>query len=55
MRTASKLYRELTEEQGYTGSYSNVERFLSQFRTKEHKFKQEDPATEPIKKSTTSG
>ncbi len=38
-RNASKLWRELTEEQGYTASYSNVERFLSRFRTKEQKFK----------------
>jgi len=51
---ARKLWRELTEEQGYTASYSNVERFLSQFRTKEHKFKQEEPATEPIQKTTTT-
>lgn len=49
-RNARQLHRELTEEQGYTASYANVERFLMQFRTKSHKFKQEKPATEPIKK-----
>lgn len=53
-RNARQLYRELTEEQDYTASYSNVERFLMQFRTKEHKFKQEEPATEPIRKPTTT-
>ncbi|MBO0784103.1 MAG: ISL3 family transposase, partial [Ktedonobacteraceae bacterium] len=53
-RNASQLYRELTEEQGYTASYANVERFLMQFRTKEHKFKQEGPAQEPIKKPPTT-
>ena len=53
-RNARQLYRELTEEQGYAASYSNVERFLMQFRTKEHKFKQEEPATEPIRKPTTT-
>ena len=47
-RNARQLWREFTEEQGYTASYSNVERFLSRFRTKEHKFKQEEPAKEPI-------
>ena len=47
-RNARQLWRELTEDQGYTASYSNVERFLSRFRTKEHKFKQEEPAKEPI-------
>ncbi len=51
-RNARQLWRELTEERGYTGSYANVERFLSHFRTKEHKFKQEEPATEPIVQST---
>jgi len=52
-RNASKLWRELTEEQGYTASYSNVERFLAPLRTKEHKFKQEEPAAQPIRKTTT--
>ncbi|GAC1350329.1 MAG: hypothetical protein NVSMB27_31790 [Ktedonobacteraceae bacterium] len=47
-RNARKLWRELTEEQGYTASYSNVERFLSHFRTKERKFKQEEAASEPL-------
>lgn len=47
-RNARKLWRELTEEQGYTASYSNVERFLSRFRTKERTFKQEEPTKEPI-------
>jgi transposase len=53
-RNARQLYRELTEEQGYTASYANVERFLAQFRTKAHKFKQEQPSAVPIKKTTPS-
>jgi transposase len=53
-RNARQLWRELTEEQGYTASYANVERFLMQFRTKMHKFKQEQPSAVPIKKTTTS-
>jgi transposase len=52
-RNARQLWRELTEEQGYTASYANVERFLMQFRTKAHKFKQEEPATDPIRKPKT--
>lgn len=53
-RNARQLWRELTEEQGCTASYANVERFLTQFRTKVHKFKQEQPSAVPIKKTTTS-
>jgi transposase len=53
-RNARQLYRELTEEQGYTASYSNVERYLAPLRTKDHTFKQEEPAKEPIKKPTTT-
>ena len=52
-RNARQLWRELTEEQGYTASYSNVERFLSQFRTKERKFKQESPLAQAVGKTTT--
>ena len=52
-RNARQLYRELTEEQGYSASYSNVERYLAPLRTREHKFKQEEPAKEPIQKPTT--
>jgi len=51
-RNARQLWRELTEEQGYTGSYANVERFLSRFRTKERKFKQEEPTAKPIIQNT---
>jgi transposase len=46
-RNARQLHREIVE-QGYSASYANVERFLSQFRSKEHKFKQEEPSQEPI-------
>ncbi len=46
-RNARQLHREIVE-QGYTASYANVERFLGQFRSKEHKFKQEEPSKEPI-------
>jgi transposase len=46
-RNARQLHREIVE-QGYTASYANVERFLGQFRTKEHKFKQEEPGKEPV-------
>ena len=52
-RNASKLWHELTEEQGYTASSSNVERFLAPLRTKERKFKQEEPAAQPVRKTTT--
>jgi transposase len=52
-RNARKLWRELTEEQGYTASYSNVERFLAPLRTTERKFKQEEPAAQPVRKPTT--
>lgn len=53
-RNARQLHRELTEEYGYTASYANVERFLMQFRTKAHKFKQEEPGAILIKKTTIS-
>lgn len=46
-RNARQLHREIVE-QGYTASYANVERFLGQFRTKEHKFKQVEPGKEPV-------
>jgi transposase len=46
-RNARQLHREIVE-QGYAASYANVERFLGQFRTKEHKFKREEPSKEPI-------
>jgi transposase len=46
-RNARQLHREIVE-QGYTASYANVERFLGQFRTKEHTFKQEEPGKEPV-------
>ena len=52
-RNARKLWRELTEELGYSASYSNVERFLAPLRTKERKFKQEEPAAQPVKKTPT--
>lgn len=51
-RNARQLWRELTEEQGYTGSYANVERFLSRFRPKERKFKQEEPTAKLIIQNT---
>jgi len=53
-RNARQLYRELTIDLGYTASYSNVERYLAPLRTKDHKFKQEEPSKEPIKPTTTT-
>jgi transposase len=44
-RNARQLHREIIE-QGYMASSANVERFLGQFRTKEHKCKQEEPSKE---------
>jgi transposase len=49
-RNAAILFQEI-QALGYTASYSNVERFLAQFRTKVHKFKQEPPSTQPFRLS----